>query len=119
MALGREVADLFTLNRLQRPAHLMEDGNDGDQYLEYVSGEGGTGKSRVIDAVRRVLEEKNKPGVIMVTATSGSAAAEISGTTIHSTLGIVPTGTDGNAVEKGDSLEAHIKTRKKRGDGRE
>jgi hypothetical protein len=117
MALGRKVADLFTLNRLQRAAHLMimealdanhgyEGGNDGDQHLQYVGGEGGTGKSRVIDAVRRVLEEKNEPGAIMVTATSGSAAAEISGTTIHSALGIVPTGTDGNAVEKDDSLTA-------------
>jgi hypothetical protein len=117
MAVGRKVADLFTLNRLQRTAHLMimealdaqegyEGGTDEDQRLQYVGGEGGTGKSRVIDAVRRVLGEKNEPGAIMVTATSGSAAASINGTTIHSALGITPTGIDGDVVEKGDSFAA-------------
>jgi hypothetical protein len=116
-ALGHEVADLFTLNRLQRIAHLMimealdahqgyEGGNNRDQHFQYVGGEGGTGKSRVIDAVRRVLEERKEPGAIMVTATSGSAAAGISGTTIHSALGIRPSGIDNDAVEKGDVLTA-------------
>lgn len=117
MALGRKVADFFTLNRLQRTAHLMimealdahrgyESVNDGYQHLQYVGGEGGTGKSRVIDAERRVLQGKNEPGAIIVTATSASAAAGISGTTIHSALGVVPSGTDGDAVEKVNSITA-------------
>lgn len=117
MALGQKAADPFTPNRLQRTAHLMilealdahqgyEGENDGAQHLQYVGGEGGTGKSRVIDTVRRALGEKNEPGAITVTATSGSAAAGISSTTIHSALGIAPTKADGDAVEKGDSLIA-------------
>jgi len=53
-----------------------------------VSGQGGTGKSRVIDILNQMVSSKFSPQTVPVTvsAPTGLAAFNISGTTIHRTL---------------------------------
>ncbi|KAF7534594.1 hypothetical protein G7Z17_g13342 [Cylindrodendrum hubeiense] len=58
--------------------------NQPPQLCEFVGGEGGTGKSRVIEAIAALFEGKGAAHRLLVTATSGTAAARINGVTIHS-----------------------------------
>ncbi|KJZ68594.1 hypothetical protein HIM_12014 [Hirsutella minnesotensis 3608] len=58
------------------------------QHLQYVGGPGGTGKSRVVDALRGVFTARGQPHHLQITGTSGSAAAQIGGTTLHSACGL-------------------------------
>jgi len=65
--------------------------NDKNQFVCFLSGAGGTGKSRVINGVRHYCKHLcNELGVeftkrtIVVTAVTGSAAVAIHGETIHS-----------------------------------
>jgi len=60
-----------------------------------VFGEGGTGKSRLIEAIRAWFTCIHRENELVVTATTGAAAHNIQGTTIHSSLAIPP-------QEKGD-----------------
>eukprot|EP00121_Abeoforma_whisleri_P008521 Awhi_evm2s7823 len=50
------------------------------------TGEGGTGKSRVIHALSKYVKEWNKMGDLAVTSTTGKSAKLINGRTIHSVL---------------------------------
>jgi ATP-dependent exoDNAse (exonuclease V) alpha subunit len=63
-----------------------------EQFLLYVGGEGGTGKSRIIDAVRlgMVLLEREKE--ILVLAPTGNAAKNVQGSTIHTGLDVAVRG---------------------------
>ncbi|PVH91040.1 hypothetical protein DM02DRAFT_546587, partial [Periconia macrospinosa] len=54
------------------------------QLCQFVGGEGGTGKSRVIEALVALFSSKGMRHRLLVTATSGTAAARINGITIHS-----------------------------------
>lgn len=56
----------------------------------FVSGQGGTGKSRVIDALDRMVSSKCSSKVIpvVVTAPTGLAAFNVAGTTIHRTFAL-------------------------------
>jgi hypothetical protein len=54
------------------------------QLCQFVGGEGGTGKSRVIEAVAALFASKGLSHRLLITATSGTAAARINGITIHS-----------------------------------
>ncbi|KAM4063630.1 PIF1-like helicase [Hirsutella rhossiliensis] len=58
------------------------------QHLQYTGGPGGTGKSRIIDALKDVFAARNQPHLLQITGTSGSSAAQIGGTTIHSACGL-------------------------------
>ena len=65
--------------------------NDKNQFVCFLSGAGGTGKSRVINGVRHYFKLLcNELGVeftkrtIVVTAVTGSAAVAIHGKTMHS-----------------------------------
>ncbi len=58
------------------------------QMLLYFGGEGGTGKSVCIRCLIKIFERKRKRNAIIVTATSGTAAFNINGITIHSALGL-------------------------------
>ena len=49
-----------------------------------VFGEGGTGKSRLIAAIRAWFAVLNRQNELMVTATTGTAVFNIAGTTLHS-----------------------------------
>jgi len=55
------------------------------QHLQYLGGEGGTGKSRVIQAIYAVFKSLQQASAIILAAASG-AAAEIGGITIHSAV---------------------------------
>ena len=61
-----------------------------NQLKMYLAGMGGTGKSRVINAVVRLFNETGRGRKIAVLAPTGSAAALIGGQTYHSYLGLRP-----------------------------
>jgi hypothetical protein len=93
---GRQLAESFTLNRRQSIAfriicrqldrvHRNERGTP--QLCQFIGGEGGTGKSRIIEALGELFASKGISHRLLVTATSGTAAARINGITIHSACG--------------------------------
>ena len=62
-----------------------------DQLLMIVIGTAGTGKSFLIDSIRSLFANHNAPHSLKVTAPTGIAAANISGSTIFSLLSILNT----------------------------
>ncbi|KAJ3454832.1 hypothetical protein MRS44_013432 [Fusarium solani] len=95
--LGLLAASSYTLNDLQSMAlqlvcrfldNYIANPDSAGQHLQYVGGPGGTGKSRIVDALREVFTARAQPHHLQVTGTSGSAAAQIGGTTLHSALGL-------------------------------
>jgi hypothetical protein len=90
---GRQLAESFTLNQRQSIAlrlicrqldHICHDEQGTPQLCQFIGGEGGTGKSRIIEAIAELFLSKGIPHRLLVTATSGTAAAKINGITIHS-----------------------------------
>ncbi|KAK8869384.1 hypothetical protein PGQ11_007962 [Apiospora arundinis] len=59
----------------ERGARLQEE--EGPQHFQYVGGEGGTGKSRVIHAIKDMFRLKDAQQTLLLTGASGNAAAEI------------------------------------------
>jgi hypothetical protein len=96
----QEVVGKFTLNREQTRAfhivanHSQSQSKVGSQLLMGIFGEGGTGKSRVIEAIGHWFHLINQAQRLIVTATTGAAAVKIHGSTLHSAVGI--------PVESGD-----------------
>ncbi|KAM4064305.1 ATP-dependent DNA helicase PIF1 [Hirsutella rhossiliensis] len=95
--MGRTTAASFTLNYLQTMALQLvcvfldkytADPDSAGQHLQYTGGPGGTGKSRIIDALKGVFAARDQPHLLQITGTSGSSAAQIGGTTIHSACGL-------------------------------
>ncbi|KJZ69031.1 hypothetical protein HIM_11574 [Hirsutella minnesotensis 3608] len=91
---GKELVARLTLNQKQAIAFLILcrqldlihcGGKEGDvgQLCQFVGGEGETGKSRVIEALVELFARNR----LLITATSGTAAARINGITIHSACG--------------------------------
>jgi hypothetical protein len=84
----------YTLNREQSRAlrivahQSLGINRVGDQLLMGVFGEGGTGKSRVIEAIRGWFNFIGQGHRLIVTATTGAAAVRINGSTLHSAVGI-------------------------------
>ena len=89
----------WTLNKLQSMALLLpaafldERGTrlqeeEGKQHLQYVGGEGGTGKSRVIHAIKDMFRLTLGAHALLLTGASGNAAALIGGVTLHSASNI-------------------------------
>jgi hypothetical protein len=89
----------WTLNKLQsmavllpaefldeRGTRLQEEG--ARQHFQYVGGEGGTGKSRVIHAIKDMFRLKDGLHTLLLTGASGNAAALIGGVTLHSATNI-------------------------------
>nr|XP_036574312.1 DNA repair and recombination protein [Colletotrichum truncatum]XP_036582385.1 DNA repair and recombination protein [Colletotrichum truncatum]KAF6780724.1 DNA repair and recombination protein [Colletotrichum truncatum]KAF6791089.1 DNA repair and recombination protein [Colletotrichum truncatum] len=81
---GKIIGAERTLNRMQGIAlsliceALDERTNGADrQHLQYVGGGGGTGKSWLIDTVKEVFAAKGASSRLVITATSGTAAAGI------------------------------------------
>ncbi|KJZ69983.1 hypothetical protein HIM_10628 [Hirsutella minnesotensis 3608] len=95
--VGKDLAARLTLNKKQRIAFLIvcrqldllgQNGKaDIGQLCQFVGGEGGTGKSRIIEALVRLFVRKDISNRLLITATSGTAAARINGITIHSAYG--------------------------------
>ncbi|KAL4403586.1 hypothetical protein CABS03_15038 [Colletotrichum abscissum] len=96
-----------TLNRMQTIAlgliceALDEQRVNGAdrQHLQYIGGGGGTGKSWLIDTLKEVFAAKEASSRLVITATSGTAAAGIGGTTIHSAVGLAFRDAEGATVE--------------------
>ncbi|KAF1809821.1 hypothetical protein P152DRAFT_451761 [Eremomyces bilateralis CBS 781.70] len=96
-AAGKQLAEeSFTLNRKQSIAlrlicrqldRIRRDESGVPQLCQFIGGEGGTGKSRIIGAVAALFARKGIPQRLLITATSGTAAANINGVTIHSACG--------------------------------
>jgi hypothetical protein len=95
--LGRLAASKKTLNNLQNMALQLvcrfldkytADPESAGQHFQYTGGQAGTGKSRVVDALKDVFIERGQPHLLQITGTSGSAAAQIGGTTVHSACGL-------------------------------
>jgi hypothetical protein len=63
-----------------------------DQFLLYVGGEGGTGKSWVIEAVRLGMELLEREKEVLVMAPTGNAAKNVRGSTIHTGLDVAVQG---------------------------
>jgi len=94
-----DVGLVWTLNKLQQlalflPTEALDtyqhaaDGQEPASHMQYIGGEGGTGKSRVIEALKDVFRAKGQLHRLIITASSGSAAARIGGMTIHSACGL-------------------------------
>jgi hypothetical protein len=95
--LGHQAAVLYTLNYLQGMALQLvcrfldkytANPDSAGQHLQYIGGPGGTGKSRIIDALKHVFALKDQQHLLQITGSSGSAAAQIGGTTVHSACGL-------------------------------
>ncbi|KAH6961862.1 hypothetical protein BKA56DRAFT_185743 [Ilyonectria sp. MPI-CAGE-AT-0026] len=108
---GKAVAARFTLNKRQTIAFLIicrqldsiqcSGRGDVGQLCEFVGGEGGTGKSRVIEALVELFASKGISNRLLITATSGTAAAQINGITIHSACGFSKDQAAGGGGEHG------------------
>ena len=77
----------WNLNKRQRAAFLkiaLHQGTpDAPQLLMYVGGEGGTGKTLLINAISAWFKEIKQQHTIRLAAYTGTAAANIGGSTIH------------------------------------
>jgi hypothetical protein len=90
---GRQLAEWSTLNRRQSIAlrlicrqldRARRDESGTPQLCQFIGGEGGTGKSRIIAALAELFVRMGQSHRLLVSATSGTAAASINGMTIHS-----------------------------------
>jgi len=63
-----------------------------------VFGAGGTGKSTLIEALRTWFRRNHREKELIVTATTGSAAVKIGGTTVHAAISIPIETSDGKRV---------------------
>ena len=87
----------FTLNKAQQRVfriiadHTLGRSKVGPQLRLGVFGEGGTGKSRLIAAVRAWFAMLNRQNELVVTAPTGTAAFNVAGITLHS-AGNLPIG---------------------------
>ena len=84
--------DLYSLNTEQfRAFRLVAEHvtsvNDEPMHM-YLGGMGGTGKSRVIDALSYFFEERGERDRFLILAPTGSAASLLGGSTYHSVLGM-------------------------------
>lgn len=100
----REISRLYTLNELQHRAFVhsgtalldtlkskLEPGRGTPkQLLMYLGGEAGTGKTRVISAIRALAASWQFSRAVRAVAPTGIAASLIGGGTLHSFLGTCP-----------------------------
>ena len=98
------VCGKFNLNSLQRNAFLLMSlpliykflgktfpGWTGQQEKAspvFVTGAGGTGKSRIFEAIRFLAQEWDRPNAVAFMGTTGIAAMNIGGSTQHSFMGL-------------------------------
>ena len=96
----------WTLNKEQRRAfeivahHTSEE--KPEQLLMYLGGPGGTGKSRVVNALRDFFELRNETRRFRLAAYTGVAARNVGGATLHSLLQMNESGRKMSAKTKRD-----------------
>ena len=99
-----EVVDINSFSEMQKLAydivkfHFDDTSSERDSLCLIINGVAGTGKSYLINAIRNLLQSRRA-----VTATTGKAAYNIRGVTIHSLLKL-PMGSRGNKDLKRQSL---------------
>jgi hypothetical protein len=86
--LNREQLIAYTIIRNSLLAHLAD--QPYEQLLMLITGEGGTGKSKLLDAVTDLFAAHNCESQLARTAMSGVAACIIKGSTLHSWAGLPP-----------------------------
>ena len=93
----QEVSQHFHLNRLQHKVFFEVGTYLLQKFLQQstcaipktiVVGAGGTGKSRILNALRALSELHQHPGAVAILAPSGVAASAVNGETIESALGL-------------------------------
>jgi len=101
------VIDEFSLNPEQTRAFRIICNHALGHYLPQdpqlllgVFGAGGTGKSTLIEALQVWFRRNNRDRELIVTATTGSAAVKIGGTTVHTAVSIPIETPDGKRVGK-------------------
>jgi hypothetical protein len=94
------VCEVIPLNRKQRMivekilseslawAEHPYDPTQREQTLLYVGGEGGTGKSQIVNAIVAGMDLIGRKDEVILTAPTGAAADNIGGNTYHTSLGI-------------------------------
>lgn len=86
------VAEMSSLNKEQERAYRIIANHASslapDQLKMYIGGMAGTGKSRVVHAIKKFFELRKEDGRYVVIAPTGTAAAQLNGSTYHSLLGI-------------------------------
>ena len=99
-----EIVDINSFSEMQKLAydivksHFNDTSSEGESLCLITNGVAGTGKSSLINAIRNLLQSK-----CAVTATTGKAAYNIRGVTVHSLLKL-PTGSRVNKDLTGQSL---------------
>jgi hypothetical protein len=87
---GRQLSEWFILNLRQSIAfglicrqldRVSADESSTPQLCQFIGGEGGTGKSRIINAIAELFSRRGESHRLLITATSGMAAANINGVT--------------------------------------
>ncbi|KAG1719367.1 uncharacterized protein EDB91DRAFT_1008933, partial [Suillus paluster] len=86
--LDREQLIAHTIVRNHLIAHLS--GEHCPQLLMLVTGEGGTGKSKLVNAITKTFAQHGCKSKLARTAMSGVAACIIGGSTLHSCAGLPP-----------------------------
>jgi PIF1-like helicase/Helitron helicase-like domain at N-terminus len=81
--------------------YMVEDDN---QFLLYVAGEGGTGKSWVIEAIRVGMKLLQRDQEVLVIAPTGNAAKHVQGSTVHTGLNVPVKGNRKKITEELQSL---------------
>ena len=82
--------------RILQPIHINSVYN---QFLLYLSGVGGVGKTHLIKALIFGLSIIRKEDDVLLTASTGAAASNIGGATYHSVLGIFGNQPVGQAIK--------------------
>ncbi|KAK0215543.1 P-loop containing nucleoside triphosphate hydrolase protein, partial [Armillaria fumosa] len=86
------VNDLFSLNAEQERAFRIVAQHTGNPCAEqlkmYVGGMGGTGKSRVLNALIEYFKQQGESRRLIVVAPTGTAASIVQGSTYHYMFGI-------------------------------
>ncbi len=89
--LKSSITSTFSLNKEQERAFKIITNhatcNTTERLQMYLGGMAGTGKSQVLKAVTKFFEDIGQSGQIVLLAHTGSAAAQIGGSTYHSYLG--------------------------------
>jgi hypothetical protein len=106
VAMMEEVTRKWTLNAEQKRGFEIVAHHTTlekpDQLLMYLGGPGGTGKSRVVNALRDFFNLRRQPRRFRLAAYTGVAARNIGGATLHSLLQMSEVGRQASAKGKRD-----------------
>lgn len=102
----KQTAEKWTLNREQKRAFEIVARHTAmekpEQLLMYLGGPGGTGKSRVVNALRDFFESRGETRRFRLAAYTGVAARNIGGATLHALLQMNESGRSVSAKTKRD-----------------